>query len=232
MRRNYKRRTNRPKRTRAPRRRAAPRRRKTRMYRPVGIRGSQMVKLRYTADLYSNVLPANTQSQIFRLNSLFDPDFSSSTTLQPYYYDQYCVMYRKYRVFGAKVTWRTNITSSKNDMFTPTLCMAANNGGVSWLTPEQAAAYQGAMYRRPMPNTSTVTMSKYYNIAKVCGVSKSEVATDDKYAASITATPNVEPVVYLYFKNNDGATPMAVSTQVTITYYAKFYEPQVPPGSF
>lgn len=78
-----------------------------------GFPDSLKTKLRY-GEAHSTTLAANTlNNYVYRLNSLFDPDFSG-TGRQPMYFDQFCGAtspYRKYRVLGAKIKVTYAITS-------------------------------------------------------------------------------------------------------------------------
>lgn len=92
------------------RRAAFRRRRRFALSRPsrslgVGIPNSRMVKLRYSDNFtLGDDLTASGVStqQVFRANSLYDPDYTG-TGHQPRYFDQWTTMYGRYVVLGSKI---------------------------------------------------------------------------------------------------------------------------------
>lgn len=88
-------------------RRSGYKRRRKRRRRPVTtVPKKQLVELTYCADIKVPNIGETTAPYMFRLNSLFDPNYTATSGLpdhQPRGRDQWATLYRRYCVVGAKV---------------------------------------------------------------------------------------------------------------------------------
>lgn len=191
----------------------------------------QSVKLRYTHLYLANVLPGNVATQVYRLNSLFDPDYSG-VGYQPYYHDQYSALYDNYRVYGCKVYVKVSCASSTTNMFHPTVLIApTDQASVSWGNMQNACNARKAQFRNLVPGQSVSTFKAYYSIADVMGVAKREVASDDNYSAAVSANPNSVAYLQVITGNNDATASIAVTWEIRLTFYARYFGLTVPAPS-
>jgi len=76
-----------------------------RRYIPLGKPASNVARLRYCEHVVLNAGTGGIAEYVFRINSLFDPDFTG-TGHQPMGFDQFGAFYSRYVVIGAKVNIR------------------------------------------------------------------------------------------------------------------------------
>lgn len=68
-----------------------------------GFPASKMVKLRYSQEISINPISNSYAQHVFRANSVYDPDYTT-TGHQPLYYDQWATNYTRSTVVGSKIT--------------------------------------------------------------------------------------------------------------------------------
>lgn len=91
----------------------------------IGFPKKMCVSLKYVTDIEVPSHEDGAAPYIFRMNSIFDPDVTS-TGHQPFGHDQYQAIYSKYCVIGAKVKVEilsNAITSASGDAGSPTFFM-------------------------------------------------------------------------------------------------------------
>lgn len=69
-----------------------------------GFPNAKTVALRYVQSFSLNPGSGVVAGQVFRMNNLFDPDYSGGGH-QPMFYDNYAALYQKYRVNSATITF-------------------------------------------------------------------------------------------------------------------------------
>lgn len=182
-----------------------------------------MVKLvhreRYVLASSSGVL---SPPQVFRGNSPFDPDatgIGNSATG----FALYAAQYNYYRCYGSKIV--AKFCSLGTTPFTGVLQIGlAATPQVPTYTDMNAIA--GHPYGRTrLFNTvvSLPTLKMYMSTAKMEGVHKKAVATDDTYAALVNANPAQPWYWSLWAQAADQASNASVVVYVTQTFYVEFY---------
>lgn len=204
--------------------------RKPRMLRSVGPLPFFKTKMNYTAINAFTLATATTVSYIFRLNSLYDPDYSGAGG-QPYYHDQFSLLYKYYRVYGCKVTVKISSSCNTNNVFHPTVSLMAADQPTGPPSIQQVINSRKSMFRNLVTNQPAAVFSRYYSIADVMGVPKSVVANDDRYNASTGADPNNVAYLFVHFCNNDTASPVNFTYEVKLTYYTRYYGLLYPSAS-
>lgn len=78
------------------------------------VPSTAIVKLRYCQTISIDAGSGITNSRLYRANSMYDPDYSSTSTSQhqPLAYDQWSVFYDQYCVVGSKITVQPINTSA------------------------------------------------------------------------------------------------------------------------
>lgn len=183
---------------------------------------------------YSHVLTALTPQavtgflgteQIFRLNSLYDPDYSG-TGQQPYGFDQMASLYRKYKVNGVKIDV-TIYNPNEDGVLVGALIQPP--GGTATLTGktmEDIAELPMCTYR-VLHNTGTQRshFSQYMPINKLAGISPLQFkANIEDFASLCTTSPAQFPYFRIAVGSIIGSTSATCQITVKLTFYSTFYE--------
>lgn len=200
---------------------------------PIGVPQKMFCKMRYTDMRQLTILGGVQDLRQWRMNNLFDPDYTGSGG-QPYYYDQYINMFQRYKVYGVLIEWRvTSVISASG--FQPLMYIVPTIGSVSWGTDYTTALEKkGALWRNPMSGQQGTYMKKYYSIANILGVSKKQYNDDSVYDGENAATPPTlanTPLLNLVVVNMDALASISFTSWVRLTYYTKWFRPQQPGGS-
>lgn len=191
------------------------------MVRSPGFSDQCFVKLKYSQDIHIYDGASASKYYTFRGNSLYDPDLSG-VGHQPLYFDQYALIYSKYRVLGAKITLRAiNGQSSvaqylvlesgteQNISNNLTRLLEQSRGAIAKLVP---ASSQGPTY-----------IKKYCSTRKACGLTKSQMSDQD-YAADTNASPTQLWYFNLVVTSIDSLSPCDLYMMVSLVYYVQFYD--------
>lgn len=142
--------------------------------------------------LYADNLTNRTGTEIaFRLNSLFDPNFTG-TGHQPLGYDQFSALYTLYRVYKVEVNIRLT------GKFGAAVTYMAVNVRPSLSTYSLGSLKKGDEVNEQPGNTImdgslNQSWSQSYYIADIEGCSRQRVMTDDQYNAGVGANPFLTP---------------------------------------
>lgn len=187
-----------------------------------------------------NGVPQTTRQ--WRMNSLYDPNatLTNPGQHQPYGYDQYSVFFQKYRVFGVKMTFH---------FFNPTL--DTSTGAVAdrdlycaiWPSPDATTPLPGTnmniigevakgkqkVFNRKDGIPMRQTLTGYWAMNKLLGVSKKEYNTDQNFEAFVGQNPMTTPymnvMVYNPFNTSDTAR---YDLKLNFTYYASMFRKRIP----
>lgn len=205
--------------------------RKMPLMRAIGLPKQIYAKLKYSEISEVNLLAASTYTQLYRLNSLFDPN-ETSTGGQPYYFDQYAALFQRYRVFGCKVEVTISTSSSTTNLFHPSVALLSWAGTApSWGNLATAINSKRTVYRQLIPGQTVAVLKKYYDCAAVAGVSKNEYHSTDTFQAATSANPTRTCNVQLYVENNDAVAAITVQYTIRMTFYCKFFDNAEPAAS-
>lgn len=201
--------------------------------RTLGFPRSMVVHLPYRE--YINIATGTTGNlgyYQFRLNSLFDPNYSG-TGAQPRYFDQLCsnALYNRYRVYKADVSVSVRNRSADDvqavcmvrDDPTITYTLAINNFYASEMpytaTRMLNAASEGGDKHR--------TVFKFtIDVAKFFGISKTTFYGDNLYRAAYNSSPARGPILTVGVSDDPVQTTAGLSAdfEVTIVYHALMYD--------
>lgn len=202
------------------------------------LHGSPMPDRFNTSLIYSDTVELNPSNGTlvhydFRLNSLYDPDFSGAGH-QPRGFDQMMAFYQKFRVYACKID----------------VCMLApgpsDNARAKWavLVSGSSSTPLWSQYileehpNRVSPvyltnNGTANTLPRYTGFVKLKDIYQVKDLEDDSDAqGSASSNPNRSAVMQLFCAALDGsADPGNVPFQVTLTYYTTFYKTSDPGAS-
>lgn len=165
------------------------------------------------------------QTQQWRLNSLWDCDYTHVTgDHQPYYYDQISPMYAKYRVYSVKMDyWYTCDNGSAVPVDSQLVFRPTPDGTTPTSSP------LGLIVESERPNSiirvfaaggPPVTGTLFFSCRKILGMSKRQYDSDDTLGAATGTNPISSPYLNCLSLST---TPNSVGIlRVKFTFYCKF----------
>lgn len=193
---------------------------------PLGISKARFVKLSYCDQLASAVGASSYQSWGYQ-SSLYDP-YASVGGHQPMFFDQYSAMYRRYTVLGMAYDIQACTESTTNGPLVITV--TPSNVGSSPTSISMAR-------ERPGTKESIVShgykgrVKGYISVAKMLGVDRRKLLTDDQYSALISADPSQMASFTVQAWNNSSASGINIYLTLRITFYCRFFDPAEPSQS-
>ncbi len=181
------------------------------------------ITLKYAESISTSVATLVGSNQVFRLNSIFDPNAAVGGT-QPYGYDQLSALYNRYRVLKTK--WRVDFmasTAGYSAVVVPT--NGALNPVVSDLVTLTAAAMnpRGRFYSFNLGSRPPVDRGQI-DLNVLGGVARVEYITDDRFEAQIGANPAEVIGLNIGIYNPSGGT-ITISYFVQLTYEVDLHDP-------
>lgn len=186
-----------------------------------GIPDKVNVVLRYVEK--QSVTSSSTPylNQIFRINSLYDPDYTSGGH-QPMYYDQYGAMYNYYRVKGATIkvqALNAGTLTGVDVTLVPAMTYTAFTTTSKMLEQNTAAVSRVSCIN----GTKPVFLKYNVNCAKHLGVSQATLEADDQYAANIGSNPEQPLYLHLHAEATNLVSDISVNYLWEIKFYCQFY---------
>lgn len=191
---------------------------------PSTIADRTMVKLKYMQRIVLSSSSGIQASQVFRGNSLFDPDFTGSGA-QPVGFDQWATFYNNYRVRGAKINIQFATAGTTAGSQTWDLCCYPS---LSTTVTAQDSSHVQPLAKWKLGNlgSNTKFISSYVSTAKMFGTNKRSIAINDSYGAAIGSNPTNAWFFIICSQPADQSTSGSCFAYVTITYYTEFYDKQ------
>jgi hypothetical protein len=189
----------------------------------------QYLTFKYSDFQTITLLTVTGVSQIYNLNSLFDPD-RTGTGHQPYGYDQLSAMYNRYRVL--RVKWKVKFATSSGDYF----ALVLPSNGLLASAPTTLAPFITAsecplsksIIQSSTSQSETVIGSIKLN--ELNGVTRTEYIADDRFEAQVSTSPAELIVLNLAFYNPNVGTTI-INFNVTLEYEADLHDPILLAGS-
>lgn len=191
----------------------------------------QFVKLRYSQDvsLTLGTIGSSTPAWVFRGNSIYDPD-QSSTGHAPYAYDIYAQVYNRYRVYGSKIRCRFSLeafnVSTGNTGGAKFYVVPFNTTSAVAATLDEAPGVRRKIWAAAYSRSPSI--GAYCSTAKAWGISKQTAKTNAEFSAGIAGNPGSEWYWIVAARHIDdtavAAASMTVRVNVTVVYYAVLYD--------
>lgn len=186
----------------------------------------KMVSLKYcqTVNFTSGIGGLAGTENIFRLNGMFDPDFTG-VGHQPYGHDELATLYRFYRVMGVTVTVDFVNMSGPGTVGWAMLQTPKSTWASNGINPDALREKPGSVMGMPNWNSSnrcTIDFG-YRRISEISGVTEAQVENDDEYAALFGADAFQTPFLRVNLADLSGASGATAAAQVTIVYHTKVY---------
>jgi len=182
-----------------------------------------IITMKYTDGLSFTLATVTASTQVYNLNSQFDPDRTGSGH-QCYGYDQIATFYNRYRVHKAR--WHLIFSPSSASYRVGVLPMngllAASVVDLATFTtarenPRCKGWIQGAS-GQSKPFTGSV------NLQLLNGVRSVEYNADDRFEAVVSASPSEVMVLQVMFYNPGGGT-ITINVDVTLEFDVDFHDP-------
>lgn len=172
-------------------------------------------------DVYSMTSPTY---HTWRMNSLYDPDYGIGGH-QPRGFDQYALIYSKYRVFGFKAVIRVNNTDSTGAQI---VGLIADNNPTTYTTDYLSENPRARIINVGEAQSGDSNRTIYYKakIPHVCGLTSRQYKDNDTVAAAVTADPTQCAYLTMVTQslNTYGGATAAMQVRVVMTFYAEFYD--------
>lgn len=189
---------------------------------PSGVPDRLYVKLRYREQLNFAQLAGALSTNVYRGNSLFDPDFTG-TGGQPYFFDQWSALYSTYTVLASSIQVRSMLNGAGVFNTITTIVPQPFSGSFG-------SASQELMEEQPYAKVNVMKATTeggwgfqkhYMSTSKILGVKRYAIEAEDNYSALISASPT-DTWTWHIGNYVPGGSNQSLIQDVIITYYAVF----------
>lgn len=187
-------------------------------------------KLKYLELLIFTSTAGAVDDNVYKANSLFDPN-SSGVGTQPMGLDQLAVLYSRYRVFGSKITLRcTQIGTGTQAALTGSVSILSSASATPSTQPNGIPERDGGVTRTVGAGGSTLNqISASARTGTPRGETATKVRNDPNYEASTGADPAVLTYWIIYYNTADQATTSVCNISVDIEFDCEFFS-RLQPG--
>lgn len=206
----------------------APRRKQTTwVTRSIGQADRAFAKLVYSDAFAYTIALGSPALQVFRGNSLNDPDYTG-VGHQPRAYDQFTALYDKYRVLGSSITARIAYGSSASAGAINLIACVIPSSSPTSLAAENALITENRYAKTRYLNAyqgMDKPLKHYMTTAKMFGTPSVAVRAEDNYAAVVGNNPSTVWYWHVYVSTLDFATNSSATVYLTLNYYVEFFKP-------
>jgi hypothetical protein len=187
-----------------------------------GFPDRMRVRLCYVASI-PFTSSSTLSSYVFRGNSVFDPDFTS-TGGQPGNYDDFVAQYEQYRVHGSTIQIWHNMQAGSAE-----LALAARHTSTAQTTFTQLDSLLSVPYVKHRSIATAAyasnrggepTLSMTVGTEQFLGIAM----TDDTVSAVFNANPANPWYYHIYVASGDQSTSVSVQARVVLTYDVEFFD--------
>lgn len=187
-----------------------------------GVPDRLYVKLRYREQLSWTQVAGNLGDNVYRGNSLFDPDLTG-TGGQPMGFDQWSAFYGSYTVLGSSIDVSSQMNSGPPQQ--AKVVIVPSNQSAAFGVGEQERAEESPYAKSQdvvmgAPGVGQGRIKSYMSTAKMEGVVRPAVQIEDGFSALTTANPT-DPWFWHVCNYTTGGNQSLIQ-QVVITYYCVF----------
>ncbi len=168
------------------------------------------------------------EDRVYRLNSLFDPEFTG-VGHQPYGYDQMAAFYNRYRVL--KASWIVTMIPTGGVINPHLLCVVPTNvtstftnGDLMTETPYAKYGWSKVQHTAASAGPDPVIIKGSINLGRLYGVSQATLKSDDRFAADFDSDPAEAAALHVGVFSAAGGTVVSYAYHIRITYTAEMYD--------
>jgi len=182
-----------------------------------------MVKLKYVSQIKIDTTSAFFYDQIYRGNTLFDPDLTN-VGHQPMGYDQWAAFYNRYRVLACAA--KLNIINEAagppcHVVFGPSTSATPYSGDLQEALEQPRAKYVGPL---EVASRRAHSMKHYMTTSEVFGVPAEAVKDENDYSAATSTSPNKIWYWHLSLVSTDVSSDLLITWNLELTYYCMFQD--------
>lgn len=197
---------------------------------------SMYVEHRYVEQINisnENITGLTGAEYAFRLNSLFDPNFTG-TGHQPLYFDQVSAIYDKYQVYRVKVHIEVaGVGSGSVQPFLavnvrPSANLTSYTLASKWYDEVKEKPENSTLICKPSTIESTDNCLEFdLDLAQVEGISRAAFMDDVSFAANANTNPTLTEYLTVALGSINRAPGCSAYVTVCLTQYAKWSSPHV-----
>lgn len=184
-------------------------------------------KLKYVESvvLYTGTAGIMGTEQVFRLNSLYDPNFTG-TGHQPYGYDQLNGIYKKYMVSGVHIRVTFSAPSLANTACGAMIQASQDTVALTGASPDGICERPNAWCRVLNPTGEQVTtFEQYVQLSALEGLSDQQyLAEPDNYGSDVSNNPSLIPYLRVAAGSFAASAGQAVVAITELTFDCRFFE--------
>jgi len=201
---------------------------------PTGLPDRLRLKLIYRESLSWSQLTGNLADNVYRGNSLFDPDLSGSGG-QPFLFDQWATLYGLYTVSGSAIEVTSMMNggpgSTQRHGVTPTTTsttFGTTDQELAEERPYTKACSPAVMAGAANAAAGNSVIKHYMGTAKINGLPKRNVDTDPNLSSLVSTNPTTQWYWHVWNYVPGGET-QSLYQIVKITYYCTL-KTRISPG--
>jgi hypothetical protein len=161
-------------------------------------------------------------TQVFRLNDLFDVDFTGAGS-QPEGFDELMAIYDRFRVYKS----RLRLVGGSYGSTLPTasfrvVCLPSTSSA-TYVTLDDAASAPFAVSSLNFGGNPGCRHTREYTTATVTGVTPATVLDDVDYSGTVGAGPAVNAYWHVYVQAADLTSTVVATFDIELEYYVDFY---------
>ena len=161
----------------------------------------------------------NPASTSIGINNLFAP---LSGGHQPLGYDELSALYTKYRVYGMKYKLYMVNRETAYQLEVAIQSRPDTNTHTNMDTICESP-YSSKMILPVEGGGSIRVFRGFASVAKICGVNKNVVKSDDEYDAVTSGGPTVTPMLTIYMQNQNTDTAGTCAIRIELEYFCEFF---------
>ncbi len=173
------------------------------------------ITLKYSEEVVTSVATVAGSNQVFRLNSIFDPNAAVGGT-QPYGYDQLAALYNRYRVLKTRFKITMHASTAGHDLVATPINGAINAAVSDLVTFTAATMLPYSKYKHYNLGAVAPVIQGGMDLNILGGVARVEYLTDDRFEAQIGANPAEVISLNIGIYNPSGGT-------ITIAYFVELW---------
>lgn len=180
-----------------------------------------LTRLKYCQQGTITAASGTINSQQFRLNSIYDPDYTGAGH-QPLAHDTFMTMYNRYRVF--KCTGYVDLDIGSSGSSVDVALMGVNNTPIAYSNFTHIMEQSGVQTRTLNHQANTKRIKFSFDLPKLCGKSRNEYKTSSHTESLFGNNPS-EAMFLCIWATQTAGTNSDVHYTITLFYHTEIFDP-------